>query len=282
MITHSANVAGTFYPGDPICLKDEINHLLANAKVQTLPANSNIKALIVPHAGYIYSGAVAASAYACLQDLKHNFHRVVMFGPSHHYPVKQLTSHSADYFATPLGKIKIDHSLLTQLNNTFEIEIIDRVFEGEHCLEVQLPFLQAILKNFTLLPILTGASTLTASSNFVSRIIELLWEEKDILFIISTDLSHFLCYDEAKKLDATTIEKTLNLKYDTLDFDNACGLVPLTGIIKASIKRYGDITLLDACNSGDTAGDRNRVVGYASFIVHQGIYNKTQSVILDD
>lgn len=264
MLIHPPAVAGSFYPEKPSVLQADIKALLDDATIADSNSSSHIRALIVPHAGYIYSGPVAASAYACLINAP-EIKRVVLFGPAHRYPVTELSSHSADYFSTPLGDIKVDKNLQNILQQKGLIRLLDQAFEGEHSLEVQLPFLQSILPEFSVLPILTGPD----DSDKISEILQLFWHEKDLLFIISTDLSHFHEYHLARELDKTTIEATLHLQYDTLGFDHACGLTGLKGIMKASKELGTEITLLDARNSGDTAGSKNSVVGYASFLINE-------------
>ncbi|VAW72008.1 COG1355, Predicted dioxygenase / COG2078: Uncharacterized ACR [hydrothermal vent metagenome] len=266
MITQAPFVAGRFYASNADCLKNDIKSLLQQVIVE--PASDNIKALIVPHAAYIYSGSVAASAYAYLQNFSHKIRRVIILGPSHRHPKSPLSSHSADFFRTPLGAVPIDQSLREQLQQKFGLQIVDHVFTDEHCIEVQLPFLQTVLQNFRLLPILIGSAGNDSQHNrsdLLSNIIQALWDEDDILFIISTDLSHFHQYHSAKDIDANTIDMTLQMRHESLGFEHACGLIPLTAIIKASKKQQAKIKLLAAANSGDTAGDHHRVVGYASF-----------------
>jgi len=265
MLIHPPAVAGSFYSENPSVLQADIKALLEDATTADTNSTSHIKALIVPHAGYIYSGPVAASAYACLRNRVQEIKRVILFGPAHRYPVTQLSSHSADYFSTPLGDIEVDKNLQNILQQKGLIRLLDQAFEGEHSLEVQLPFLQSILPEFSVLPILTGQN----DSDRISEILQLFWHEKDVLFIISTDLSHFHEYHLARELDKNTIDATLHLQYDTLGFDHACGLTGLKGIMKASKKLGTEITLLDARNSGDTAGSKNSVVGYASFLVNE-------------
>ena len=271
---HPPAVAGSFYSGDPAALQSELQQMLEGVSSSENCRHGELKALIVPHAGYIYSGPTAAFAYECLRQHAARFSRVVLFGPAHRYPVDRLVTHSADYFSTPLGSIPINRELRATLCARHYLTEFDPAFEMEHSIEVQLPFLQAVLDDFSIVPVIAGQD----NSDEISQILQMLWDEDDVLFVISTDLSHFHHYDIARQMDHQTIDATLHLDYEALDFDHACGRVPLTGVIKACRSLGGEIKLLDARNSGDTAGDKERVVGYASFIVTR---NPVQESITD-
>lgn len=213
-------------------------------------------ALIVPHAGYVYSGQVAAQAYSCIKGS--GFTRVVVLGPAHRVWFKGIALPEAASFATPMGNVPVEAT--PQLESLQQIFRSDTPHAAEHALEVQLPFLQSVLGDFSIVPLLVGAT----SAEAVSEVIDIFLGKPDTLILISSDLSHFHPYNEAKKLDETTAKAIMNLD-PTLDHDQACGATPINGMLLSAKKLALTPTLLDMKNSGDTAGDRTRVVGYASF-----------------
>ena len=251
-----AAVAGLFYPADARELGDEIAGLLVAAKTPALRP----KALIVPHAGYIYSGEIAASAYALLRPLRATIRRVVLFGPTHRVPVRGLATSTAQSFLTPLGAVALDRAAIDTALQLPQVIASNAAHAQEHALEVQLPFLQTVLDDFSLVPFAVG----DASAEEVAAVMELLWGGAETLFVISSDLSHYHAYAEARRIDRDTAQSVLHL--DALSsHEQACGATPINGLTLVARRRGLAPTLLDLRNSGDTAGDKSRVVGYASF-----------------
>ncbi|HUQ25528.1 MAG TPA: AmmeMemoRadiSam system protein B [Burkholderiales bacterium] len=259
-----AAVAGTFYPGNASSLAAEVDDLLAGAEALA-PRVGFPKAIIVPHAGYIYSGAVAAGAYDAVRPGRGIVRRVVLLGPVHRVPVRGLAATSDEAFATPLGSIPIDREALRSVGDLPQVVTSDAAHALEHSLEVQLPFLQKTLGDFSLVPFAVGM----ASVADVAQVIGRLWGGPETLIVISTDLSHYHPYDEARSIDDATISRITAFATD-LDHDEACGATPLNGLLLVSKQKNLSLKLLAACNSGDTAGGRDRVVGYSSFGLYEG------------
>jgi MEMO1 family protein len=259
-----AAVAGTFYPGDAKSLAADIDEMLGGVE-SLAPRLGFPKALIVPHAGYIYSGSVAAHAYDELAAARGVVRRVVLLGPVHRVAVRGLAAPGAESFATPLGRVRIDRDALRTLRDLPQVVTSDQAHALEHSLEVQLPFLQKQLGDFALVPLAVG----DASVEEVAAVIERLWGGPETLIVISTDLSHYHAYDAARALDATTLARIAARAVD-LDHDAACGATPLNGFLAVARKRDLPVRLLAACNSGDTAGGKDRVVGYSAFAAHEG------------
>lgn len=259
-----AAVAGAFYPGDPRALLAEVDELLETVE-SFVPRFGHPKALIVPHAGYIYSGRVAASAYRELASARGVVRRVVMLGPVHRVPVRGLALPTSEAFVTPLGRIPIDRDAVKAASALPQVVVSAPAHAMEHSLEVQLPFLQRVLGAFALVPFAVG----DASVEEVAQVIERLWGGPETLIVVSTDLSHYHAYDEARRIDGATLERIERLSAD-LNHDQACGATPLNGLLRVARTRGLKIRRLAACNSGDTAGDRDRVVGYASFALDEG------------
>ncbi len=254
-----AAVAGLFYPGNREELAIEVGSLL-NATHPDIPSPVLPKALIAPHAGYIYSGAVAASAYATLAPLRRCIQRVVLLGPAHRVAVKGLAVSSADVFRTPLGDVPLDRHTVARALTLPQVHSDDNAHAQEHSLEVHLPFLQNVLDNFSLVPLVVGM----ASADEVAEVIDLLWGGPETLVVVSSDLSHYHPYAEARALDDRTAQRISRL--DALpDHESACGATPINGLLAVARRRGMRSMLLDLRNSGDTAGDRSRVVGYVSF-----------------
>ncbi len=254
-----AAVAGTFYPANPLQLHNTVSTMLEQAKTsEVIP-----KALIVPHAGYIFSGPIAASAYCLLKNLKHSVSRVILLGPSHRVAFKGFACSRADQFMTPLGTIDVNTEAIKSIITLPDVEFIEQAHTYEHCLEVQLPFLQETLSHFTIVPIVTG----DASPQMVCDVINKLWGGPETLVIISSDLSHYHQYDVAKSKDAVTSRQIENLEFETLHSDSACGKVAISGLLKFSRDHSLQVNNLDLRNSGDTAGDKNRVVGYGAYVI---------------
>jgi len=264
MSTRAAAVAGYFYDAAPGRLKHDVNQLL---NAETAAGGDFPEALIVPHAGYIYSGSTAACAYRQLlidpdQD-RDQIKRVLLIGPAHRVYVKGMAIPSVDRFATPLGEIALDKEGLSRICALPAVEVIDEAHREEHSLEVQLPFLQTVLSDFTLIPVVVGG----ADAAQVGAVIDALAGSEQLLVVISSDLSHFLEYDEARRIDADTCDLILH-KASTLRGDQACGAAAINGLMASDWGHKLQVSLLQACNSGDSAGQRDRVVGYAAFSLH--------------
>jgi AmmeMemoRadiSam system protein B len=218
------------------------------------------KALIVPHAGYVYSGPIAAAAYARLAASHAAIRRVVMLGPTHRVPVRGLALPSVRAFATPLGEVEVDRKAAALALTLPQVEESDAAHALEHSLEVQLPFLQAVLDDFRIVPFAVGA----ASTLDVADVLERLWGGPETLIVVSSDLSHYHPYADAQAIDRGSTEGILALMA-SLDHEQACGATPINGLIVCARRHGLAPELLDLRNSGDTAGDKSRVVGYASF-----------------
>lgn len=257
-----AAVAGFFYPGKADELKNTLARMLAAADVP--PDAPAPKALIVPHAGYIYSGACAAQAYARLTPMAGRITRVVLLGPCHRVAVRGLATTSASQWQSPLGPVEIDRAALDQLSHLPHVGESDAAHAQEHSLEVHLPFLQKMLGDgFKLVPFAVGQ----ASNTEVAQVLEALWGGPETLIVISTDLSHFLTYDEAHALDSRTAEAIEAYDWQSIGRDQACGRIPMSGLLTCAPAHGLEITRVGFCNSGDTAGDRNRVVGYGAWVL---------------
>jgi AmmeMemoRadiSam system protein B/AmmeMemoRadiSam system protein A len=254
----SAAVAGAFYPAQPQTLTQDVLALLAVSKA---PADApSPKALIVPHAGYIYSGATAALAYGRLFRLCDSIRRVVLLGPVHRVPVRGLALPDSDFFATPLGEIEIDQQARAAIAALPQVVVSAAAHAQEHSLEVHLPFLQTVLKDFKLMPLAVG----DASAAEVAQVLEALWGGEETLIVISSDLSHFLPYAQAQAIDRQTAQQVMSFQ-SVITHQQACGATPVNGLLLAAQRHGLRPELLGLCNSGDSAGDKARVVGYASF-----------------
>ncbi len=257
-------VAGMFYPGDPGALAAEIDDLIGGVE-QIAPRLGFPKALVVPHAGYIYSGAVAARAYDDIAPARGIVKRVVLLGPVHRVAVRGLALPAAEFFDTPLGRIPIDQDAVRELASLPQVVSSAPAHAMEHSLEVQLPFLQNALGDFALVPLAVGM----ASVEEVAAVLERLWGAAETLIVISTDMSHYHAYDEARRIDSATLERIAGFATN-INHEEACGATPLNGLLALAKKKNLSIKLLAACNSGDTAGGKGQVVGYSSFALHEG------------
>ena len=253
-----AAVAGMFYPDSPKPLGAEVRAYLAAAESTT--RHGWPKALIVPHAGYVYSGPVAASAYVQLVPGRETVRRVVMLGPVHRVPVRGLALPAASAFATPLGIVEIDAQAAQLARSLPQVVVSAAAHAHEHSLEVQIPFLQSVLADFSILPFAVG----DASPEEVAAVIELLWGGEETVIVVSSDLSHYHPYGDARRIDRQTVDDIQAL-VSTLDHEQACGATPINGFALCARRHALSPTLLDLRNSGDTAGDKSRVVGYAAF-----------------
>lgn len=258
-----AAVAGMFYPRDPRELAAEVTELLGGVAALE-PRLDYPKAIIVPHAGYIYSGAVAAAAFDALTPGRGRIRRVVILGPVHRVPVRGLALPGSAAFDTPLGRVPVDAQALDRLGDLPQVVTSAAAHAQEHALEVQLPFLQRVLGAFSLVPFAVG----DARPAEVAEVLERLWGGRETVFVLSTDLSHYHAYDEAKRIDGATVARIAALQGD-LDHEQACGATPLNGLLRAAQRHALRIELLAACNSGDSAGGRARVVGYSAFALYE-------------
>ena len=255
-------VAGYFYPADPARLRGELGRLMAAA-----PKSEDVsapKALIVPHAGYVYSGPIAAQAYARLSAAAGRIRRVVLLGPAHRVAVRGLALPETQHFATPLGEVALDQQAIEAIAGLPQVLTSEAAHALEHSLEVHLPFLQTVLGEFQLVPLVVGSAT----SDEVAAVLERLWGGPETLIVISSDLSHYLPYDEACETDAESVERMLRLEAG-LNHEQACGATPVNGLLALARRRGLRAELLDLRNSGDTAGDKAGVVGYAALAFHE-------------
>ncbi len=255
-------VAGMFYPADADVLSRQVDAMLARAN----PAMSvRPKAFIAPHAGYIYSGPVAASAYALLQDMEY-IHRVVLLGPVHRVPVHGLALSRSDSFSTPLGNIALDKEALENIAQLSQVVWSEAAHAAEHSLEVHLPFLQRVLGEFQLVPLAVG----DASPEDVAEVLDALWGSHETLIVVSSDLSHYLPYQQAQQVDRATADSILAKQWP-IRHEQACGATAINGLL-ATVGKHGLTPhLLDLRNSGDTAGDKQRVVGYGAFAFNETV-----------
>jgi len=270
-----AAVAGLFYPAAPAELRAELATLFnwgaqdkatREAAGEAAQAEALVpKAIIAPHAGYMYSGSVAASAYALLKPARGRIKRVVLLGPAHRAYVHGMSLPEATAFATPLGEVPLDLDAMTLLRSRLPLNDLRAAHAGEHALEVHLPFLiETLGEGFKLVPVLVGEASIAQTV----ELLDTLWGGEETLIVVSTDLSHYHPYREAMELDNGTIAAVLNLRTD-LTHEQACGATPVSGLLALARRRGMRIELTDRCNSGDTAGDRGRVVGYAAFALYE-------------
>jgi MEMO1 family protein len=264
-------VAGLFYPQAPQALRA----MLAECSAQAIrpeadaaeiahPARVSVpKAVIAPHAAYLYSGPIAASAYSTLGEAARGIERVVLIGPSHFVPVFGLAVSGADAFETPLGSVPIDDAARREVLRVPHVVVADAPHAHEHSLEVQLPFLQVLLGKFRVVPIATGDAT----AQEVAAALESIWGNEETLIVVSSDLSHYLEYAAARSVDASTARSILNCTTE-LGGEQACGCVGINGLMHVARERELKVRLLDLRNSGDTATERSRVVGYGAFALY--------------
>ena len=255
-------VAGLFYPDDARELRETVSGYLRQHS--SAAAIAPPKALIVPHAGYIYSGGIAAAAYATVASLRQVIRRVVLIGPSHRVYLRGMAVPAAASFATPLGNIAIDPALKSSLLQSGAVLESDTPHAQEHSLEVQLPFLQLLFDDFTLLPLVLGS----VAPEHVAAALAHVWGDAATLVLVSSDLSHYRTYSQAQQIDAATAAAILR-RETTLTGEQACGAVGINGLSYLANQRHLRVAEIARCNSGDTAGDRSRVVGYGAFAVHE-------------
>lgn len=255
-----AAVAGMFYPGTPAVLGAAVRAYLAEARSPAAPVASPPKALIVPHAGYVYSGPVAAPAYRRIAAGRGTIRKVILLGPVHRVPIRGLALPSTQAFATPLGTVAVDTDAAAWALEMPQVQVSEAAHALEHSLEVQLPFLQTVLDDFRIVPFAVGDAT----AEEVAAVIERLWGGRETLIVVSSDLSHYHPYAAARQIDRGTAAAILALD-SSLDHDQACGATPINGLALCARRRDLKPELIDLRNSGDTAGDKSRVVGYAAF-----------------
>jgi len=253
------SVAGMFYPAEPARLEADVNTMLNEATVSGKPTP---KAIIAPHAGYIYSGPIAASAYALFMPDRDKIKRIVIMAPSHRLPLRGIAASSAKRFRTPLGDINVDKKALESVLELPQVVVLDEAFNGEHALEVHLPFLQQVLSQFSIVPFIVGS----VPAQEVAEVLATLWGDTETRIVISSDLSHFLDYDSARVKDQKTTEMIEAFDYAGLDFEDACGRNPVKGLLYEARRRNLQVKTVDLRNSGDTAGDKSRVVGYGAYV----------------
>ena len=254
------DVANSFYPGNPNELIELIDKYIQNG----VGCDEIPKAIIAPHAGYIYSGEIAGSAYKTILKIADQIENVIIFSPAHRYSVKGIATHEANYFETPIGKCEVNRNLVRSVQKFPWVNEINQAFTNEHALEVHLPFVQKVFNSkCKIVPMIVGNS----KPEEVFEVINLLWATKNF-FIISSDLSHFLNYDSAKEIDTFTSTQIESLNIDGISSDGACGFYPLRGLLYFAKKNKLKIKTIDLRNSGDTAGDKNSVVGYGAYIIY--------------
>ena len=265
-------VAGMFYPDREASLRSEVEGLLEAAAVEGRDSDGGRgpvpgvegkpKAVVAPHAGYVYSGPVAASAYWRLASQRGSIRRVLLLGPAHRYGFKGLAACSASAFQTPLGMVPVDREGVRTALELDQVLLLDVAHEGEHSLEVHLPFLQVVLGDFRLVPLVVGDT----EPEEVAEVLRVLWGGPETLIVVSSDLSHFLPYDRAMALDESTARAIEECRPDRIHTNQACGKNPVGGLLLRVREEGLEVERVDLRNSGDTAGSRDRVVGYGSFL----------------
>ncbi len=263
MSMRPAAVCGLFYPGEPEVLRQTVHRLLRQARVPSLRQVHPPKGLIVPHAGYEYSGPIAATGYAVLQPWRGKFSRVVLLGTSHYADVQGAVFCPCESYETPLGPFPVEVDTLERLHQRGLAQPHAAAHRREHSLEVQLPFLHEVLGPVPLVPLTMGR----CSQQEAAQVVEMLWNGPDSLLVLSTDLSHYLPYDLAQKTDHQTAQAIQGLQPEALDPQDACGFYALRGLLAAARQHRCTVQAVDLRNSGDTAGGRGEVVGYGSFVL---------------
>lgn len=253
--------AGRFYPAHPALLSAILDGLLDSAN----PPRVSPKALVVPHAGLQFSGSVAATAYATLKPFRDQIKRVVLVGPSHHFKYDGLATSSANGFATPLGTVVVDRDGVVQAQSVLDVHVDDRVHQDEHSLELQLPFLQKVLGDFSFIPLAVGNTT----PDRVAEVLNRLWGSQETLIVVSSDLSHYHRYPDAVQIDGETARMIGQRQWESLTSSHACGYRGIAGLLQVADARGLSVSTIDLRNSGDTAGGKHWVVGYGSFVVEQ-------------
>ena len=255
-------VSGLFYPAERGVLQQQVAGFLEKAGTDNVAPP---KALIAPHAGYPLSGTVAGEAYAPVRAIADRIERVVLLGPSHRIPFRGIAASSADYFATPMGNVRVDQATQAELvAQRPDVVYREDAHEREHGLEVHLPFLQALLDDFSVVPLVVG----DASPEEVGTLLDQLWGGPETLIAISSDLSHFMDYDSAVRRDRTTSEAIENLEWEKVRDGDACGRHPINGLLWLARQKGLEGRILDLRNSGDAGAPRDSVVGYGAYVFH--------------
>lgn len=255
------SVAGQFYPEDADELNQQLAHMITEAPINDTRAP---KILVAPHAGYTYSGPIAATAYKTLSNTAETIKQVVILSPAHRFGFQGIAYSNADAFRTPLGDIAVNKDAISKVSDMPHVQHIEQAFDGEHALEVHLPFLQVMLGQFHIVPFVVGQ----AIAEDVANLLDALWGGKETLIVISSDLSHFHNYEQAIECDEHTSELIRTCDYEHLTGEDACGVYPLRGTLLLAKERDMHVTTLDTRNSGDTAGSHHRVVGYGAYAFH--------------
>jgi len=255
-----AAVAGRFYPEDALALRTTVEKLLGDTN-KTVSGGKAPKAIIAPHAGYIFSGPIAAAAFARFLPDRDQIRRIVLIGPAHYVRVPGFAAPEWSAFATPLGVVPVDPGMVAGLRSSRQVLFSNQPHAQEHCLEVELPFLQVVLDQFNVVPLLVGS----ADTEEVATVLDHLWGGPETRIVVSSDLSHFHDYQTARRLDAETARTIVGLEPEALGEDAACGRIPINGLLEVARKRGLTPRMLDLRNSGDTAGSRQEVVGYGAF-----------------
>lgn len=259
--TRTPAVAGMFYPAHAAELHTQVQSFLNQVHAPDEPPP---KAIIVPHAGYIYSGPIAAVAYARLQAVRDRMTRVVLLGPSHRVGFRGIAVSSMAAFATPLGRVPVDQEAVEQIRQLPEVGFLEQAHAQEHSLEVHLPFLQEVLGDFKLVPLVVG----DAQPPEVGAVLETLWGGPETLIVISSDLSHYHDYQTARAMDRETSNAIEQLRFEDIHGEQACGCRPMNGLLWVARRKGLQCETLDLRNSGDTAGTRDQVVGYGAYVFH--------------
>lgn len=259
--TRTPAVAGMFYPAHAAELHAQVQSFLNQIHAPDEPPP---KAMIVPHAGYIYSGPIAAVAYARLQAMRDRISRVILLGPSHRVGFRGIAVSGMDAFATPLGRVPVDHEAVEQVRQLPGVGFLEQAHAQEHSLEVHLPFLQEVLGDFKLVPLVVG----DAHPPEVGAVLEALWGGPETLIVISSDLSHYHDYQTARAMDRETSNAIEKLRFEDIGYDQACGRNPVNGLLWVARRKGLQCETLDLRNSGDTAGTRDQVVGYGAYVFH--------------
>lgn len=253
-------VAGSFYPGAPDALRAAVAGFLAAARASGAPPP---KAIIAPHAGYIYSGPIAASAYARIAPRAPVVRRVVLLGPAHRVGFRGIALPGVDAFETPLGTIPLDKDAIALIEPLPQVVTRADAHAAEHSLEVHLPFLQQVLGAFALVPLVVGQ----AEPAEIEQVIETLWGGEETLIVVSSDLSHYHNYATASRMDRSTSAAIEAMTPERIGHDDACGRLPIAGLLRAAARHGLHAETIDLRNSGDTAGPRDAVVGYGAYAV---------------
>jgi MEMO1 family protein len=257
--TRPPAVAGAFYSRDPGQLQRQVLDLLAETAVS---ANVVPKALIAPHAGYVYSGRVAAAAFATLRDRTVSITRVVLIGPTHYVYVRGIAVPTVDALVTPVGSVPVDIEALSTIDDLPFVTRTDVPHVPEHSLEVELPFLQTVLSSFKVVPLVVG----DAHPQDVALVLRRLWGGAETLIVVSSDLSHYHSYETARRFDLATAAAIEHGHWASLGPNQACGCLAVAGLLIETERRGLKGRRLELCNSGDTAGSRDQVVGYGAWL----------------